>query len=221
MNKCQKCGVVILDDSDRCPLCRHVLTSDGEKPVNSYPNAVAVTKRFRFAENLFLFLSIVAVGVSLFINYTVDPEIPWSLIVGLIFFYANVVMRLAIVGRNGYIFKTLSLVILAVLMLFGIDFVTGYKGWSLNYVMPAAILLLDLIVVILMLVNRRNWQSYMMIQIFTVIVSIIPIFMRNRGKSYSNYVVWIAFFVSAALFLGTLIIGDRRARTELKRRFHI
>ena len=27
--------------------------------------------------------------------------------------------------------------------------------------------------------------------------------------------------VSAALFLGTIILGDRRARTELKRRFHV
>ena len=31
----------------------------------------------------------------------------------------------------------------------------------------------------------------------------------------------LAFAFSAALFLGTLIIGDRRARTELRRRFHV
>jgi len=29
MNKCKKCNVVILDDTDRCPLCKHVLESDG------------------------------------------------------------------------------------------------------------------------------------------------------------------------------------------------
>jgi hypothetical protein len=221
MNRCQKCGVVILDDTDRCPLCRHVLATDGEKSENSYPNAVAVTRRFRFAENLFLFLSILSEGLAVFLNYVVDPELPWSVIVGLVFIYANVVMRLAIVGKNGYMFKIMSLVILAVAMIFGIDFVTGYKGWSLNYVMPAAILALDLAIVLLMLINRRNWQSYMMVQIFTVLASLIPIFMRNKGRSYSNYLVWIAFLVSIVLFLGTLILGDRRARTELKRRFHI
>lgn len=32
---------------------------------------------------------------------------------------------------------------------------------------------------------------------------------------------WIAFGVSAFLFLGSYIIGDRRAKIELKRRFHV
>ena len=31
----------------------------------------------------------------------------------------------------------------------------------------------------------------------------------------------LAFGISVFLFLGTLIIGDRRARLELKRRFHV
>jgi hypothetical protein len=213
--------VIIVDDTDRCPLCQHVLETDGVRTENRYPDAVAVTKRFRFAENLFLFLSILLEGSALFLNYRLDPEIPWSLVVGLVFVYANVVMRLAIVGRSGYMFKTLSLVLLAVATLFGIDFLTGYRGWSVTYVMPAVILALDVTLVILMLVNRRNWQSYMMPQILTILLSLIPVLLREAGAVRSTYLIWIALLASVALFVGTLILGDQRARTELKRRFHI
>lgn len=221
MNRCQKCNVIIMDDTDRCPLCQHVLQSDGETMENSYPNAMAVTKRFRFLENLFLFVSIVTGSLLTWINYEVNPEMAWSLIVGIILVYANVVFRMAVVGKNGYMYKTLILVILAVVMLFGVDYLTGYRRWSLDYVLPCGILVLDLALFVLMLVNRRNWQSYMMAEIFTILLSVIPVVLRIVGVIRFPYLVWIALAVSVFLFLGTLILGDQRARTELKRRFHI
>lgn len=221
MNKCQKCHVLILDDSERCPLCQHILQSDGEKMESAYPNAIGMTKKFRFLENLFLFLSILTEFILLVINYNANPKFLWSLVVGLILLYANVVVRMAIVGKSGYMFKTLSLVILAIVVLLGIDYLTGYRGWSLNYVFPVGILVIDLALFILMLVNRRNWQSYMMPQIFSILLSLIPVILRMAGVIGFPYLVWIAFAVSVFLFLGTLILGDQRARTELKRRFHV
>lgn len=221
MNKCQKCNVIILDDTDRCPLCKHVVQTDGEPGENRYPNASAVTKRFRFAENLFLFLSILLGCLCIFLNGVIDPTVLWSPVVVLVLIYANVVLRLAIIGRSGYMFKTVSLIILAVAMLLGIDWLTGYRGWSLDYVLPAGILALDLAIMILMCVNRRNWQSYMMAQILTILLALIPLILRKAGVVHSCYLVWIAFLASALLFVGTVILGDVRARTELKRRFHI
>ncbi|MCI7108411.1 MAG: DUF6320 domain-containing protein [Lachnospiraceae bacterium] len=221
MNRCQKCNVIILDDTDRCPLCQHVLQSDGGMAENAYPNAIAVTKRFRFWENLFLFLSILVESLLVWINYSVNPEVAWSLVVGLILIYANAVFRMAVVGKSGYMFKTLTLVILAIVMLLGIDYLTGYRRWSLDYVLPCGVLALDLVLIILMLVNRRNWQSYMMPQLFTILLSLIPVILRVMGVIQFPYLVWIALAASVFLFLGTLILGDQRARTELKRRFHI
>ena len=48
MNKCKKCNVVILDDTDRCPLCKHVLESDGIPGESRYPDAIATARKFRF-----------------------------------------------------------------------------------------------------------------------------------------------------------------------------
>ncbi len=221
MNRCQKCHVVILDDTDRCPLCQHVLQTDGDPRENSYPNAIAVTKRFRFLENLFLFLSIMAETILLVINYNMDPMFPWSLVVGIVLLYLNTVLRMTLVGKSSLLFKILSLILLAVIMLPVIDYLTGYRGWSLDYVLPCGILALDLVLFVLILMNRRGWQSYMMAELMTALLSVVPIILRVIGLIQFPYLVWIAFAASVFLFLGTLILGDRRARTELKRRFHI
>ena len=128
MNKCKKCNVVILDDTDRCPLCKHVLESDGIPGESRYPDAIATARKFRFVENLVLFISIVAECLLIAINFHVDREVAWSLVIGIILLYGNVVLRMAILGKSGYLAKTVCLVLLAIVMLLGIDYLTGYSG---------------------------------------------------------------------------------------------
>ena len=212
---------MILDRTDRCPLCHHVLEQGEQQGENRYPDAIQVTKSFRFLENLVLFLSIVAVCVVVGLNRMIHPDVPWSLIVALVLVYANTVLKMAVVGRSGYMFKTLMLVAIAVVVLLGIDYLTGYSRWSLGYVLPIGILAMDLMLLILVLVNRRNWQSYMMSQILMILLSVIPVILYLTGVIHFPYLAWAALGASVFLFLGTLILGDQRARTELKRRFHI
>ena len=221
MNKCQKCNITVGDQTDRCPLCHLVLVSDGEPVVNSYPDARIATRRFRLFENIVLFLSIVTACILVYANYCINPDFLWSVLVGFALIYANVIIRLAIIGKSGYIFKTLSLTILAVLLMYATDYMTGDLGWSLNFVFPSAILAMDLAILILMIVNRRNWQSYMMLQITMILLSIIPFILMHFGKVSVPEVAIVAFAASVFIFLGTLIIGDRRAREELRRRFHV
>ena len=72
-----------------------------------------------------------------------------------------------------------------------------------------------------MFFNRRNWQSYMMWQLLMILCSIVPAALFWLGMEHNIYLAAAPVAISAAMFLGTLIIGDRRARMELVRRFHI
>lgn len=221
MSKCNNCKIEILDASDKCPFCKCVLSNDGGQGVNTYPDARVGFRRSRLVANIILFLSIVVEFVLFLINDLVTPDIFWCAIVGMILLYANVVMRLAIIGQSGYQFKTIALVVLGVAVLFGIDFLTGYKAWSLNFVWPICVLLLDASILLLMIINHRNWQSYMMTQLLMIVLSGIPVIFLLLGIVTSPYLPVITLAVSILIFLGTLIIGDQRARTEMKRRFHI
>ncbi|MCI5856142.1 MAG: DUF6320 domain-containing protein [Agathobacter sp.] len=221
MSRCNNCKIQITDETDKCPFCRCVLEKDEGQTQDKYPEAWVVARRFHLLENIVLFLSILIEAVLVYINYVVTPFFAWSLIVGLVLLYANVVLRLAVIGKSGYMFKTICLVLMTVIILIAIDYLTGYNRWSLNYVMPAGILFMDIGILVLMIVNHRNWQSYMMAQLFTIVLSIIPIILLEIGEVTFSYLTIIAFAVSVFIFLGTLIIGDQRAKTELKRRFHI
>ena len=221
MSKCLRCNVNILDDTEKCPLCRNVITKDNSETINAYPNARTVTRRFRLFENIVLFISLVTTFAVILTDQLVSGNMDWSLIVVFILLYINVLIRLAIVGRAGYIFKTVFMVVAAVLVLWAIDYSTGYRGWSVNIILPLGIILMDVAILILMIVNRRNWQSYIMLQLFTILVSIIPVAFVMVNLITFPYFAIAAMAFSLVIFLGTLIIGDQRARTEIKRRFYI
>ncbi len=220
MSRCRQCNVEVLDETERCPLCNSVLEQTFEVE-NMYPNVRIQTRRLMFLSRVYLF-GIILLEVILFsINYFDRYKIGWSLIVGLILLYGYMVIRFAVLGKTGYRSKVVVLAAIAILMMIAIDFLVGYHGWSVNFVLPGGVMVLDAGIIILMIVNRRNWQSYIMWQILMLLVCIGMMFLYFFGVITNPYVMGIAGFVSLFLFLGTLIIGDRRARVELYRRFHI
>jgi hypothetical protein len=142
-------------------------------------------------------------------------------LLGLGMLYVYLVLRYAVLGKSGYRSKIITLSILAVLAAVGADMAIGYRGWSVDYVLPAGILAVDVVILFLMYFNRRNWQSYMIWQIFMILCSLIPAGLYLLELEQNVYLALLPLIVSGIIFLGTFIIGSRRARTELYRRFHI
>lgn len=220
MSRCRQCNIEILDETERCPLCNSVLEQTLEVE-NMYPNVRTITRKLMLISRIYLFCAILAEVLLIYINAVTESQIWWSAITGLIFLYIYMLIRYAILGKSGYKSKIIVLTLIAILMAVAVDFVVGYRGWSVNYILPSGILFIDAGILILMICNRRNWQSYMMWQIFMILCSIIPLVFSLVGIATAPLLGLIAFASSVFLFLGTLIIGDRKARTELKRRFHI
>ena len=131
------------------------------------------------------------------------------------------IFRLDILSNNGYRTKIIATTLSGISYVILIDWIVGFHGWSVNYVLPAGIMLLDAGIVLLMIINSRNWQSYLMFQLFGIVCSLIPLLLIALHIVTHPGLSELAFGISVFLFLGTLIIGDRRARLELKRRFHV
>lgn len=220
MGKCRTCNLEILDETDHCPLCQAILEPTHEVE-NMYPDVRLKTRRLSLITRIYLFCAIVLEGALIFLNIVTEPKMWWSVLTGLALLYVYLVMRYAVLGKSGYKSKIITLILLALLALVAADFVTGYRGWSVNYVLPSSILLVDVIIIGCMLCNRRNWQSYMMWQLMMILCSLIPAGLFMAGLEQQQLVAFLPLTASCVLFLGTLIIGDRRARLELKRRFHI
>lgn len=220
MSKCRQCNIEVLDEAQHCPLCQSALehTIDME---DMYPDIRMRTRKLVMFSRIYLFLALV---VQLIIT-NISLLFKWTSIVYIIcamaLFYGYMVIRYAILGRSGYIAKTVVLIVMALALLVAADFFAGYNGWSVNFVLPSGILLMDVGILIFIIANRKNWQSYIMLEIFMVICSSVMLILYAFGVVTSPLVSVVAFNISLILFLGTVIIGGRRARVELKRRFHI
>ena len=215
------CNVEILDNTEQCPLCHHVLEWDGIERKDAYPDARIAVRGFRFLENIVLFLSIVVFGVFVGISFWEHWKFGWTLLIGLGLIYVNVLLRITILGKSTHLFKMIFSVLFAMVLLILADNITGYQGWGVNVVYPIAIILLDIGILFLMIVNKRTWQSYIIVQIATLLLSALGLILLWVKIITFPYLIIAAGFFSLTIFLGTVIIGDYIARTELKRRFHI
>ena len=220
MSRCRQCKLEILDETERCPLCSTVLEHTIAVE-NMYPNAKVKTRKWVFMSKVYLFTAIVLEVILFGINYVDKYNIGWSLIAGWILLYGYLVIQLTILGQAGHRIKIVLLATITIVTMILLDFLIGYEGWSINYAFPSCVIILDIGIVVLMLVNRRNWQSYIMWQILMLLVSVGMILLFIFGIITKPHVMGVAVLCSVFLFLGTLIFGDRRARVEVQRRFHI
>ena len=221
MSKCKQCGVIVRDDTQVCPLCKCVLDVD-EGAENKYPDIWAKNHVMKLIIRIYLFVAIVTESLLIYLNYYYFNGLYWSVIVGVVLAYIYLTLAYTVsYSRSGYRMKIIVGVAGAILLLNVIDHVLGNNGWSIDYALPAALLAVDVTVLFLIIFNRRNWQSYLSFQIAMILFSLIPVILHLLGYVRVPILAYLALAVAVFLFLGTVIIGGKRATTELKRRFHV
>ena len=222
MRECKKCRVEILDDSSICPLCNSVLEAAGKHPdCTGYPDVKAVSRKLSFIVHLYSFLAIITEAVLIIINYLYFEGVWWSAVSGISILYCFITLKYFLQKNRGYKTVIVAQAAGAVLLVIAADNIVGYRGWSVNYVLPGAIFLLNGTIVTLMIVNASNWQSYILMQILTAVASVVCMILWRLGVITKPLSALVALAASLCLLLGTLIFGDRKAKAELKRRFHV
>lgn len=219
MGKCKQCGVLIGDDTQVCPLCRCVLEQPGGE--NHYPDVYLTVRRLKKISNVCLFFLLLLSTALVVLNYWFYHGMLWCPIPIAAMAYGYLVLRFAILSKSGYRMKIMVLVACGLGLVVLIDALTGLHGWSLNVVLPSGLLFVDGIIVALMVINRKSWQSYLVFQIGMMFISLIPLLLWRIGLVTWPFLSLLGEGIAIFLFLGTLIIGDKGAREELRRRFHI
>ncbi|MBE5882621.1 MAG: zinc ribbon domain-containing protein [Lachnospiraceae bacterium] len=225
MKYCKQCNLKIADPTNLCPLCQSILETEGgkEQPKEAmYPMVSQQRKGYNLILRIFAFLCLIAMVVLAIVNYFTYDGLMWSIICDAAILYLLVTLRYTLFnGHEGHTMKILMQVIAVMMLTILIDHTLGYQGWSVTYALPTIILVADVLVLILMLVNLRTWQSYILLQIGMMILSAaLGLYMLFCHIEHTM-LAGIAIGVSVVIFLGTVCIGDVRARNEIKRRFHV
>lgn len=223
MNRCQTCNVLIMDDVEICPLCHCVVEADEAGTVSDrYPDVRLIGRKIELISRIILFLSIV-VGACCVILDMRDRSGPWwsAAVVGALAYIQLIVFFMIENDHAGYRSKIIIGTACGIAYLIMVDYVFGFTRWSLNFAVPGALLATDLMIIVLMFVNMRSWQSYLLFQIFMTLCSGVCVLLYFAGVITVPAMSYIAFGCSLMMFLATFIIGGKRAGNELKRRFHV
>ncbi len=211
----------ILDNTVVCPLCQNVLETDGEKMINMYPDISKKNKLFKLLTKIFYLVCFVAELILIFINMLIYNGLWWCVICGGAMIFACFTLTYSTRREDGYLTKILVESILGLLLVILIDITLGYRGWSLSYAIPGGILLVDTAMLVLMLIEFNRWQMYIIYQLFLLVISVGLVILCNFSVIDKPLVSFIAFGVSLIIFIGTLLLGEKKATSELYRRFKI
>lgn len=221
--RCTHCGILVLDrEAEVCPLCRGALLEEDRRSrtkVNGYPDVVAKRRRITFFLRLLLAVCVAGGFLSAAIN-VINAGFPWAIITDCALLYIFIEFYLFFNPDLHIVAKISVTIFNALLFVVMLDVVTGFGKWSLNYCLPGALILFNLLIVITMFVNHRRWESYTALPIVSIVLGILPLVFMRYGLVTDPVVSEIAFISSVMLFLVGLILGGANARAELRRRFH-
>lgn len=220
MNRCKQCNIIIRDDTEICPLCSCVLEKETEGQ-NKYPDIRLKGKKLLLVSHICLVVILLISAVLMGLDFGLFHGVLWCPVPIAILAYCYLVLRYGVINNAGYRSKIIVLTVLGILFIVFIDVATGFNRWSVNYVIPGGILLVDAAIVLLMIINYKNWQSYIIFQMVMILFSLCPMILWRIGIITSPILSLVTVGITLFLIIGTVIIGERRARTELQRRFHI
>lgn len=222
MSKCKKCAVFVADKTKVCPLCHMVLTAEQDREAfRTYPNITKKRKLWARIWKITAFVLVVLQAVLIGFNVAYYQGIRWSMITGVAIIYLLVSLYQLILHPDSLVRKLFMQTLLVGVLLFVIDSALGFRGWSLTIGLPCMILSLDAIILVCMLVEFRNWQNYLLLQIFALLIAVCEIALWYFRRNPYGILAWVTLGVTAFFFGFCVFFGSAKAKNELRRRFYI
>lgn len=218
MTFCKRCGVRLRDNSGTCVLCGSKTARIDDRAWQEYPN-VRFSNRFRYMIRVLVLLSLAVVALSMYINYATQSDTIWSLIVlgSAVYFWTAYLSRKSLKNVGLMIFiQVLAITLLGYL----IDLSTGNNGWMLNYVLPFLLIAAQGVIVAIMLVRPMQFRDFLLYLLQIAAMGVMSVLLMVFGIATVRWPYVAAFIYSAVILIGAFLLGDRRTRQELTKRFH-
>jgi len=238
MKYCEKCKVKVNTNSQKCPLCSMLLTTepdaDAERKTCTCPQpaeAADVAKypepeegnagRYNFVFRLVLFISVVIGSSCLLINFLTYSGSLWSLyVVGtLLYIWIAIVYPLFSKKKIGRIIVLDAIV--TSIYVFALELATQTRGWGLTYVTPFIFITATLMITFIIVLKRLKWREYTIYQTIMVIIGFLPIVFCVAGLVTSVWPSILSAFYSFLTLAGMFIFADKKYKDELIKRFHL
>ncbi len=220
MKYCNSCNVQVSGNRKNCPLCQGIL-SPGEYQDEAFPKIPFVYRENSILIKIMILISVIIACVSVAVNIMLPKGGAWSMFVlgGLVSLWISIIT--AINKRNNILKNILYQVVVISVIVIIWDFFTGWKGWSITYVIP----FVCFFSMIAMAVISRFYEFYAEDCILYIIIGgmfgLVQIVFVFTGKLTVLYPSLICIVASIVSLSKMLIFNKKIFLEEIKRRLHM
>lgn len=219
MKFCEKCRISVRGNREFCPLCQSRLTGEGGP--EPFPAVKTIYRQYQLFFKWLVFGTSAAAVTCVAVNLMLPETGVWSLfaLLGLGCFW--LIMYLAIRRKGGisrYIANQASIVAAGSVVW---DAVIGWRGWSLDYVMPITFTVAMLAITVVARVLRSAASEYVASLVLIGFGGLIPLIFYFTGALHIEIPSLICVACSLILFVGLLVFEGGAMKYELSKRFHV
>jgi len=217
---CEKCGVHLTGERNRCPLCGRILRETGEEDPVLYP-IVPLRTSYNLIFKISTFVAILCIVVINIINSAFIPHLALYIPLTISTVCAWLVINIGYKKRKNIPKNILYLALISIGLCVLWDYMTDWRGWSLNYVMPIILGSLHVFYFVMSLVDRRNASAYRIYFLISMVGALLT------GIFFLCDVITVRPFAAISIGAGIgllcfqLIFRWRSFSSELSSRFHV
>lgn len=220
MYYCKKCGFRVTGSRGTCPFCRGDLTGepDGE---NVFPEIPYKEQKNELLIRLLALGTVIAAAISVAVNYFLQEYGWWSVYVsaGLISIWFAV--GIAVRKRRNVLKAVLWQVCAGSCLIFVWDYGTGFRGWSLDFVIPILDSCSFFLMAVLVGFLHLKPQDYLLYLGWDLLLGLLPFGLLLGGVLQVAYPSVICVLISITGLAFLVLFRGTALRAELTRRFHL
>lgn len=221
MRYCDNCKVSIEGVRTFCPLCQGETRKLDDSEEATFPLIPTVYRKHNLFFRILIFTSVTVVAISMVINFLIPTPVWWSffVLVGVVTMW--IMLAVAVRKRSNIpktvLYQVVSVSLLAVLW----DYITNWRGWSLDYVIPIVCTGAMLAMSIVARVLNLHFEDYVIYILIDAVFGVVPVIFLLLGH-LQVLIPSLCCVVGSILSLFALFLFEgERIKTELKRRLHL
>ncbi|HAE91560.1 hypothetical protein SAMN02745784_00623 [Tissierella praeacuta DSM 18095] len=222
MKYCAHCNVHIRENREKCILCGNSLTDihNTAKDKEIFPK-IPPFYESHLAIKIMIFISIAAVVISFAINIIFPSNVNWPLLLvfGLLSMWLGLI---SILQRRYHIPKKIvrQVAIISLLSVFW-DWKTGWKGWSLDYIIPITSATAMIVMYVIAKIMKLSVRDYITYALIDSLFGIVPIIFVLLGWINTIYPAIICVSISIISLSAVFIFHGNDIKIEMDKRMHI
>ncbi|MGB8455298.1 MAG: DUF6320 domain-containing protein [Anaerocolumna sp.] len=220
MQYCEHCKVHIRGNRKYCPLCQNTLTGNGCEEEEIFPR-IPVTYQYNLVIRVMLFISISIVVICFAINsmFPVDVNWPMFIIAGILCIWISLAM---VIRKRHNIPKSIiwQVAVISVLAVIW-DWRTGWRGWSLDFVIPIVCVVAMIVMYITAKIMRLGVRDFIIYIALDGIFGIIPILFLLFNLLHVRYPSVISISLSILSLAAVILFEGENIKEELNKRMHL